>query len=256
MAAKPKIAIFKFSSCSGCQLVFLNCENELLDIAGALDIAYFVEAKRGGDPGPYDIGFVEGAITAPEEAERIKEVREQCKTLVAIGACACHGGIQSLKNWMKVEDLKKTVYEHPDKVSTLDWSTPVDMYVPIDAYLYGCPIDKDELLELVLSALIGRSPQLRPHAVCMECKLKGNPCLMISRKEACMGPVTRAGCAATCPSVGRACYGCHGPCNDPNVAGLARQFEGLGLSGPEIVRRLRQFTGYAEAFREVSKNYE
>jgi len=254
--AKPKIAVFKFSSCSGCQLVFLNCENELLDIAGAVEIAYFVEAKRGGDPGPYDIGFVEGAITTPEEVERIHEVRRECKTLIAIGACATSGGIQSLKNWMNLEDLKKTVYEHPDKVSTLEWSTPVDMYVPVDGCLYGCPIDKNELLEFILSALIGRTPQLRPHAVCVECKLKGNTCLMVARNEPCMGGVTRAGCGALCPSVNRACYGCHGPGSDPNVISLAKQFEMMGLSGPEIARRLRQFTGYAEAFREVSKLYD
>jgi sulfhydrogenase subunit delta len=253
---KPKIAIFKFSSCSGCQLEFLNLENELLDLIGAIDIVYFVEAKRDNAPGPYDICFVEGAITTPEEVERVKEIRKECKLLVATGACATVGGVQALKNWADVEVYKKTVYEKPEEVHTLELSTGIDTYIPVDAYLHGCPIDKEELVEFIVSALLGRKPALRPYSVCMECKLNGNICLLTAYGIPCMGPVTRAGCKALCPTRGRGCYGCHGPMEDANPESMGRILERLGLSNDDIVRHFRMFTGNAEAFRKGAENYE
>lgn len=253
---RPRVGVYKFSGCSGCQLQFLNMENELLDLVGAVDIVHFIEAKRDNDPGPVDLGFVEGAITTSEEVERIKEIRARCRVLVAIGACANSGGIQALKNWASVEDYKATVYEHPEKVESLGWSTDIAAFVPVDYRVEGCPPDRGELAEVVVAALFGRRPYLRPHSVCVECKLKGNVCLLISRGASCMGPVTKAGCGAICPSYDRECYGCFGPANDCNFEGMGQVLERLGLSPPEIVRKFRQFNAYREPFRKGAELYE
>ena len=254
--SKPKIAIFKFSSCSGCQQELLRLEEQLLDLVGVVDLAYFVEAKRENDPGPYDVGIVEGSISTPHEAEEIKQVREQCATLIAVGACATVGGIQSLKNWRSLAEIKRRVYEHPDQVDTLTWSTGIDTYVPVDIYLHGCPYNREELVETVTALLLGRAPILRPHSVCVECKLKGNVCLLVANNEICLGPVTRAGCGALCPSRGRGCYGCHGPMEDANIESFAQLLEKQGLSKDDIIRQFRQFTGYAELFRKGAELYD
>jgi len=253
---KPRIAIFKFASCSGCQLVFLNCEDELLDLVGAVDIAYFPEAKRDNEEGPYDIGFVEGAITTPEDVERILKVRGQCSTLVAIGACSVTGGLPSLKNWKRLPWIKQEVYPNPDGIHTLETAFGIDAYVRVDAYLKGCPINKAELLEMVVSTLLRKAPALRAHAVCVECKMKENVCLLVHEGAACMGPVTSAGCGALCPSNGRACYGCYGPNNDANVVSMGEIFEDLGASRSAIVRKFRYFAGTQEAFKKGAELYE
>lgn len=254
--SKPKVAVFKFASCSGCQQVFINCEDELLDIVGAVDIVYFPEAKRDNLEGPYDIGFVEGAITTPHDVDRILEVRKQCTTLVAMGACACTGGLPSLKNWKRLPWIKGEVYPNAEWIHTLDTAYGISAYVCPDAYLKGCPPNKDELLELVVSALMGKSPNLRAHAVCVECKLKENVCLLTYDKQPCLGPVTNAGCGATCPSNGRACYGCYGPSDDANVVSMGEVFEGLGIPRSAIVRRFRFFAGAQEPFKKGAELYD
>lgn len=253
---KPKVAIFKFASCSGCQLVFLNCEEELLDLVGAVDIAYFPEAKRDNAEGPYDIAFVEGAITSPEEVERIMAIRRQAETLVAIGACAVTGGLPSLKNWKKLPWIKQEVYQNPEWIHSLETAFGVDAYVRVDGYLKGCPISKAELLEFLVSALLKKEPNLRAHAVCVECKLKENVCLLTHGGAACMGPVTNAGCGALCPTNGRACFGCYGPSNDANVVSMGEIFEDLGASRRDIVRKFRYFAGTEEAFEKGAELYD
>lgn len=253
---KPKVAIFKFASCSGCQLVFLNCEEELLDLVGALDIAYFPEAKRDNTDGPYDIGFVEGAITSPEDVGRIIKIREQCKTLVAIGACSVTGGLPSLKNWKRLSWIKQEVYPEPELIHSLETAFGIDAYVRADGYLKGCPISKGELLEFTISALLRKTPNLRAHSVCVECKLKENVCLLTSEGASCLGPTTSAGCGALCPTNGRACYGCYGPNNDANVASMGEIFEGLGGSRSTIVRKFRYFAGTQEAFKKGAELYD
>jgi coenzyme F420-reducing hydrogenase gamma subunit len=254
--SKPKVAIFKFASCSGCQLVFLNCEEELLELVGALEIIYFPEAKRDNAPGPYDIAFVEGAITTPEEVERILEVRRQSKLVVAIGACAVTGGLPSLKNWKKLPWIKREVYPNPDWIDSLETAFGIDAYVRVDGYLKGCPISKDELLEFTVSALLGKAPNLRAHSVCVECKLKENVCQLTYEGAPCMGPITNAGCGALCPSNGRACYGCYGPNNDANVTSMGEIFERLGVSRAGIVRKLRYFAGTQEPFKNGAESYD
>ena len=169
-APKPKLAVWKFASCDGCQLTILNCEDELLSIAVAVTIAYFPEATRGVVEGPYDLSLVEGSITTAEDAERIQQIREESTLLMTIGACATAGGIQALRNVADVAEYASIVYAHPQYLSTLATSTPIRSHVFVDAELRGCPIDKGQLIELLAAVLAGRAPRIPTHSVCVECK--------------------------------------------------------------------------------------
>lgn len=251
--AKPKVAFFKFSSCAGCLLSVLNIEPVLLDVLGAIDIEYFVMAKRDNHHGPYTIGFVEGAVTTPKELFELKKIREECAILVAFGNCAVTGGVPSIKNWcgMTQGKLAKTVYaENPDDPMLASFpARSIDFYVKVDAYLRGCAIDVGEMVELIKRALKGENPLFRPHSVCNECKLKENICLLISKGQPCLGSVTAAGCDALCPSLNRQCEGCRGPANDSNAASLAKTFlKDLGLSRDDVVRKFRKYAGNTPEF--------
>jgi coenzyme F420-reducing hydrogenase gamma subunit len=253
---KPKIAVFKFASCDGCQLSLLDLEDELLRLLGAVDIAYFPEASRTMLDGPYDIGLVEGSITTHHDAERIQVARRQCKTLVTIGACATAGGIQALRNWRDVDEFIHIVYATPQFINTLKLSTPIAEHVPVDFELRGCPINKYQLLELISAMRAGRKPNIPSYSVCMECKRKGNVCIAVSRGVACLGPVTQAGCGALCPSYARGCYGCYGPMESPNTGSLARQLEKMGCAADQIMRAYRSFNAWSWQFRKASEECE
>jgi sulfhydrogenase subunit delta len=253
---KPKVAVFKFASCDGCQLSLLDAEDELLLVAGAVEIANFPEASRRVVKGPYDIGLVEGSITTPHDVERIREVRKQCRVLITIGACATSGGIQALRNWKDVKDFTRLVYASPEVISTLDRSMPVGSYDHVDFELRGCPINKYQLLEVVNAFLNKRKPTIPTHSVCMQCKLRGTVCVMVAQGTPCLGPVTQAGCGAICPSYRRGCYGCFGPMENPNTASLANRFAGLDQSRYDIMLAFRGFNAYAESFRKESEAHE
>ena len=254
---KPKLAVFKFASCDGCQLSLLDCEDELLAVAGAVNIANFPEASRAVEEGPYDLSLVEGSITTAHDAERIKEVREQSKFLISIGACATAGGIQALRNWSNVDDFVRVVYATPEFISTLDRSTPISYHVEVDFELRGCPISKGQLLEVVAAFLQGRRPNIPTYSVCVECKRRGTPCVMVSHGTPCLGPVTQAGCGAICPAYHRGCYGCFGPMESPNTAALSRWWqEELGVAGSDLVAAYRGFNAYAEAFKAAGDDCE
>ena len=216
MAGAPTLAVWKFSSCDGCQLSLLDCEDELLTIAGRVQIAYFLEASSATVEGPYDVSLVEGSVGTPHDIERIRQVRACSKVLVAIGACATAGGIQALRNNADLDAFTRIVYAHPEYVSSLARSTPISEHVHVDFELQGCPISKAQLLEVLGAFLAGRRPRIATHAVCVECKLGGTPCLLV-RGIPCMGPVTQAGCGALCPAYERGCFGCFGPAE--SVAG-------------------------------------
>lgn len=253
---RPKLAVWKFASCDGCQLTLLDAEDHLLDIAEAVDIAYFPEASSAMVEGPYDLSLVEGSITTPHDAERIKEVREQSETLVTIGACATAGGIQALRNWASVDEFLTVVYAQPSYIETLDTSTPIAEHVEVDFELRGCPISKHQLLEVVDAYLQKRVPNTPRHSVCVECKLRGTNCVMVAQQIPCMGPITQAGCGAICPAFDRGCYGCFGPAESPNVESMAAWWKGLGVSDFDLLRALRTFNAYAPEFREASEAYE
>lgn len=256
-SAKPKLAVFKFSSCDGCQLQLLNLEDQLLELVDAVEIAYFLEARRRQLPPPYDVGLVEGSVSTPQEEERIQEVRRKCKYLVAIGACATSGGIQALRNWGNIDDFKNAVYAKPQYIDTLETATPIASHVFVDFELRGCPVNANQLLELVSALLAERKPNIPTYSVCVECKQRGLPCVMVSKGEPCLGPITQAGCEALCPSCTRACYGCFGPMEQPNIPALGHWFtKRLQKSPSEMKRMLRSFNGYLEPFKQASDHYE
>ena len=249
---RPQLAVWKFASCDGCQLSLLDCEDELLALAGAIEIANFPEASSAVVEGPYDLSLVEGSITTPHDAERIQKVRAQSKHLVTIGACATAGGIQALRNFADVNDFVAAVYASPQYISTLATSTPISAHVPVDYELHGCPINKAQLLEVISAFLAGRKPAIAAHSVCVECKQRGNVCVMVQGTP-CLGPVTHAGCGAICPAYRRGCYGCYGPMETPNTASLAREWQALGASARDIHRAFRTFNAAAEPFRKESE---
>lgn len=253
---RPRLAVFKFASCDGCQLSLLDAEDELLAVADRVEIANFPEASRRILRGPYDIGLVEGSITTPHDVERVRQIRKQCNVLVTIGACATAGGIQALRNWADVKDFVRFVYASPEYISTLDRSMPIGSYVHVDFELRGCPINKYQLLEVINAYLNKRRPEIPSYSVCLECKRNGTVCVAVAGGEPCLGPVTQAGCGALCPSYGRGCYGCFGPMENPNGPALARRFVESGMSNLDVMRAFRGFNAYAEQFRKVSEAYE
>ena len=253
---RPRLAVFKFASCDGCQLTLLDCEDELLAIAGAVEIAYFAEARSQMLDGPYEVTLVEGSITAEEEIHRIKEVRRKSQLLVSIGACATAGGIQALRNWIEVDSYVQAVYANPDYIDTLDRSRPISDIVQVDFELRGCPINKAQLLELVTSLLIGRKPRVSKHSVCLDCKRRGTVCVMVAQGIPCLGPATQSGCDALCPAFNRGCYGCFGPTDPVNPDSLGNIFMKHGLSRDGVSRSFRSFNGYSDAFREASERFE
>jgi coenzyme F420-reducing hydrogenase gamma subunit len=247
---KPTLAVWKLASCDGCQLTLLDCEDELLAVAGAVTIAHFLEASSAVRPGPYDISLVEGSITTARDAQRIREIRERSRLLVTIGACATAGGIQALRNFADVADFAAAVYASPEYVDTLATSTPVAAHVPVDFELRGCPIDRRQLLEVLSALLVGRKPDIPDASVCTECKRRGLTCVMVADGTPCLGPVTHAGCGALCPAHSRGCYGCFGPTSTPNVPALARQLRVCGMGEPAIRRVFATFNAAAPAFAE------
>ncbi|MBM4300698.1 MAG: oxidoreductase [Deltaproteobacteria bacterium] len=253
---KPKLSVWKFASCDGCQLSLLDCEDELLTIAGAVEIAYFVEASRAMVKGPYDLTLVDGSITTAHDAAVIQRVRRASKYLVALGACANSGGIQALRNFTDVNDFIDAVYAKPQHIKTLKESTPIAAHVKVDFALNGCPINKHQLLAVLSAFLQGRPPMARSHSVCVDCKLQGNVCVMVMGAP-CLGPVTHAGCGALCPTYHRGCYGCYGPKETPNPAALSAWFsQRLGMSEANLVRAFRAFYANAPAFRQESEAHD
>jgi coenzyme F420-reducing hydrogenase gamma subunit len=240
-ARRPKLAVWKFASCDGCQLSLLDCEDELLALAEEVEIAHFAEASSALVGGPYDLSLVEGSVTTSEDAERIQEIRRVSRALVTIGACATAGGIQALRNFARIDDFLSIVYASPEYVSTLETSTPISAHVRVDYELHGCPIDKGQLLEVISAFLAGRRPAISSASVCTECKRRGNVCVMVAHGTPCLGPVTHAGCGALCPSYNRGCYGCFGPMETPNMVALTRRLRVLGMDEAAVDRVFRTF---------------
>lgn len=254
--SKPKLAVWKFASCDGCQLSLLDCEDDLLSVTSEIEIANFLEASSEVIKGPYDLSLVEGSITTKEDLKRIQMVREESKYLVTIGACATAGGIQALRNFKDVKDFISIVYANPDYISTLDKSTPISDHVSVDFELRGCPINKHQLLEVINAFLNKRKPNTPSHSVCIECKQKGTICVMVSQGIACLGPVTHAGCGAICPSYNRGCYGCFGPMESPNTSSLSSWWSKLGVEKKDITQVYRSFNSYADPFKTESEKLE
>jgi len=241
MSRKPRVSFHDFTSCEGCQLQVLNCEDEMLDILGTVDIVNFREAidDRGDD---YDIAFVEGAFTRESDRARLEKIRANAKLVVAIGACACTGGLNVLKNYRGIDKAMKTVYGERAEWYETSAALPIEAVIKVDAKIHGCPIPKQEFLEVVKSVLAGRKPQIPDYPVCVECKLRENVCLY-HKGQYCMGVVARAGCAAWCPSYGGRCYACRGLISDPNNNAAKDVLNEFGLTMQQVMDEFRLFNG-------------
>lgn len=253
---RPRLAVWKFASCDGCQLSLLDCEDELLAVADAVEIAHFLEASSAVAEGPYDVSLVEGSVTTPHDARRILEVREVSKVLVTIGACATAGGVQALRNGRDLPELLATVYARPDWIDALATSTPIAAHVKVDYELRGCPVNKHQLVGVLSALLAGRTPQVPRESVCTECKRRNLVCVMVAHGTPCLGPVTHAGCGALCPAYARGCYGCFGPMETPNTSSLAQAHRALGRTPTDVARSFRSFNAAAAPFAEEADAHE
>ena len=252
LPAKPRIAIHKFASCDGCQLAFLNLGPALLTLAERVEIVHFAEAGPVEPEAPVDIAFVEGSISTAHDSERIKRIRAGCTYLVSIGACATSGGIQALKNAADVAAWTQAIYPHPELIESLPRSDSVDRHVRVDFEVWGCPIGSDQIVSLITALLQGVPPSTSSDSVCMTCKQRGQSCILVTGQQPCMGPVTRTGCGALCPALGRACYGCFGPANQVNYRALADCFARMGLTAMQTAARFNFINGQARAFAEAA----
>ncbi|MDF3299126.1 oxidoreductase [Streptomyces tropicalis] len=251
----PTLAVFKLASCDGCQLTLLDCEDELLALTGRVHVAHFLEASSAVEPGPYDLALVEGSVSTPDDARRIRDIRARSRFLVTIGACATAGGIQALRNFADVEEFTRAVYARPEYIDTLATSTAVADHVDVDFELRGCPIDRRQLIEVITAFLAGRRPDVPDHSVCFACKRRGIVCVTVAHGTPCLGPVTHAGCGALCPAYGRGCYGCFGPSGSPNLRAMIPLLHRDGMDDRDVERLLRTFN--AAAFdRELPRDGE
>lgn len=248
---KPRISVYKFASCDGCQLAFLNLGEELLTLAQLVEIVHFAEAGPVDPDAAVDIAFIEGSISMPEDIERIRRIRANSHYLITIGACATAGGLQALRNFANADEWIASIYAKPEYVQSLAISTPISQHVKVDLELWGCPVSGRQLLAVVRALLFGVPPWYEKDKVCLECKRRQAVCVMVAKGTPCMGPVTRTGCGALCPSFGRDCYACYGPAENPNAESLARRLEGLGLLPEAAARRFLFINGAAPAFAEA-----
>jgi coenzyme F420-reducing hydrogenase gamma subunit len=248
MADKPRISFHDFTSCEGCQLQVLNCEDEMLDILERVEIAQFREAIDEKTDA-YDIAFIEGAFTRESDRPRLEHIRRCAKIVVALGACATTGGLNVLKNYRGLDRAMKTVYgDHADQYETSP-AQPVDQVIKVDYKIHGCPIPKQEFLELLKSLLAGRKPQIPDYPVCVECKLRENVCLY-HKGQYCMGVIARAGCNAWCPSYGGRCYACRGLISDPNSNAAKDVLDEFGLTVEQVLEEFRLFNGAYEVAKD------
>ncbi|MFN7095012.1 MAG: sulfhydrogenase subunit delta [Burkholderiales bacterium] len=251
MSDKPTIAIHKFTSDDGCQLAFLNAGEELITISELVEIVHFAEAGISNIEAPADITFIEGSISTPDEKKRLMQVRANSKYLITIGACATAGGIQALRNFANHKEWMASVYANPEFIETLATSTPIADHVYVDLELWGCPVNTQQIITALRALLFGVTPRVIRDSVCLECKRKGNVCVLVTKKMPCMGPVTQLGCGALCPSVGRACYACYGPSENPNTHSLGKWFTGFGLMPDTVTRYFWHINNQAKAFKEA-----
>jgi len=254
--SKPSVAVHKFSSCDGCQLAFINMGEPLLALSQLVEIKYFAEAGPLDDKGHVDIAIIEGSVSTSKDEVRLQKIRNNCTHLMTIGACATSGGIQALRNMANTKEWIADIYANPSVIDNLDNSTPIKDHVKVDLELWGCPINKHQILTAIRALLFGVLPVEDSDKVCMECKRQQTVCVMVTKNEPCMGPVTRTGCGALCPHVGRDCFGCYGPAENPNTHALANRLQGLGLVKDEVARRFLFINSGAEPFHQEAQHWK
>jgi len=253
---KPRLGFFKYSCCSGCEFALIFFQKKILETLANFEFVFCRMVSSGGTPeGPFDIALVEGTITEAWQVDELKKIRDHSRYLFAIGSCATNGGIPAIKSTTSEQEVERRVYRD---LSTIHSIRPhgIAAYVRVDGDIKGCPPGDYELHEALTSVLVGKQPVFLEHAVCVECKLAGNICVLVADNKPCMGPVTNAGCGALCPSFNRACYSCWGPMRQANGLALARRFKAMGLTPPDIVRRFTEFGADTIQYRKVREHYE
>ena len=253
---KPRVAVHKFSSCDGCQLAFLNAGEALVKLAALVEIVHFAEAGYLDEEAEVDIAFIEGSVSTPHELERIQKIRNNSKVLITLGACATSGGLQALRNMHATEQWIEGVYAQPEVIELLSDSTPVSKHVKVDVELWGCPVTTQQVFAAVRSLLHGAMPRIDQERVCLECKRQQNVCVLVAKGEPCMGTVTKSGCGAICPSVGRDCYACFGPAENANTTAMAERAATLGLKADEVARCFLFINSHAEPFFSEGKKWQ
>jgi len=241
---KPRVAFFDFTGCEGCQLEVLNFNLEIVDLIGAVDIVEFREASSDHSD-DYDIAFIEGSQTTQKDVERIQQIREKAKILVALGACSCTGGVNALKNRFSMEENLRVVYGDSAKLYTTIPTKPTSAYVKVDVHLHGCPPNRNEVISLVKCLLTGKKFEQCHNPVCVECKLAENICAF-ERGEFCLGPITRGGCNAICVTAGRKCWGCRALVDEPNVNSQKDILKKYGLTMDDMMIQFKLFNGALE----------
>ena len=253
---ESKIAVHKFASCDGCQLAFLNAGEELLSLAELVEIVHFPEAGLIDEEASVNVAFVEGSITTPADKDRIERIRRNSQYLITIGACATAGGVQALRNFANVEEWVAAVYATPEYIQTLATSTAIRQHVKVDFELWGCPVNAQQVFRTVRDLLSGVVPKNEINKVCMECKRQRNVCVMVTKNMPCMGPVTRTGCGAICPQVGRDCYACFGPAENCNTESMGLRLEELGLMPEAIAKRFLFINSEASEFHDAGEQWQ
>lgn len=254
---KPRLAIHKFTSCDGCQLAFLNAGEALLTLSELVEIVHFAEFGTIDPDAAADIVFIEGSISTPDEETRIKAIRDNARYLVTIGACATAGGIQALRNYADQAEWVSAIYASPQTIHSLSTSTPISKHVRVDLEIWGCPVNTVQVIDAIRSLLFHAAPRMKRDAVCVECKRAGHVCVMVAKNQPCMGAVTQTGCGALCPGIGRPCYGCYGPSENPNTHALGHWFKKVqGLSTDTIADRFLQINNQAPAFYEAGEYFK
>lgn len=248
--SKPTVAVHKFSSCDGCQLALINLGEPLLVLTELVDILHFAEAGPLDEDAKVDIAIIEGSISASHDLERLNKIRDNSTYLITAGACATTGGIQALRNMADTNQWIADIYANPSVIDTLDNSTPIKDHVKVDLEIWGCPISQRQIINAIRALLFGVMPVDEHDKICMECKRHQTVCVMVAKNEPCMGPVTRTGCGALCPSVGRDCYGCYGPAENVNTQAMANRLQGLGLIKDEVARRFLFINSGADVFHQ------
>lgn len=244
---KPRVAFFDFACCEGCQLTVLNLEDQLLDLLSHIDIVTWREASSEKSD-EYDIAFVEGSITREGDIPRLEGIRDTARVVVALGACATIGGINGIKNFQPLDKVRRYVYgDRAEEFETAE-ARPLDAVIPVDYYVQGCPIDKGEFIQVVKALLLGKRPEIPNYPVCVECKLKENVCVY-DKGLTCLGPITRAGCGARCPSHASGCEGCRGWIDDLNANSQKDILAEHGLTVEDMLQQFRLYTGYSELAR-------
>jgi coenzyme F420-reducing hydrogenase gamma subunit len=238
---RAKIGVFDFTGCEGCELQLTNKEETLGAFLDAIEVVSFREASsdNGSD---YDVALVDGAITRADEVERLEQIRQQSKLLVAMGSCACFGGVTRLKNAYDLDAANREVYGDFPKptlpAKSLKEVVRVDLEVP------GCPVSKGEMERLVQHLVWELPFPSYAYPVCLQCKQRFTVC-RFDMGELCLGPITRAGCNAPCPAGGLGCWGCRGPAEAPNYDEFLALTEHRGFGRQQVYERMEFFGGFA-----------